>query len=402
MNSTVMDSPDALRAHLVDQLVAEGRLSPGRVEQAMRTVPRHAFLPAATMEKAYANRAVTIKPGPVGGRPLSCASQPSVVAMMLEQLDPQPDDHVLEVGAGTGYNAALLAELVDDQGTVTTLDIDPDVTAHAQAALAAAGYDRVRVVTRDGALGASEHAPFQRLVVTVGPWDIPPAWFEQLAPGGRMVVPLRWRGQSRSIAFTREHNRLRSTSVTLCGFISMIGDDGERHGTIDADGHVSLYWDADQTIDPVTLSGILTRPKTETWSGVSLGAGEPLDGIWLRLTANEPGTCRITAEREAVDAGLCTPAIPARSPALVDGASLAYLTLRHRDDAETRWELGATGHGTDGAMLAERLCTQIRSWNLDRTAQPTITAYPAGTPDHDLAPGTVTDKHQIRLTVCYG
>jgi protein-L-isoaspartate(D-aspartate) O-methyltransferase len=112
--------------------------------------------------------------------------------MMLGQLDPQPGDRVLEIGAGTGYNAALLAELVSDTGSVTTVDIHPDVTDHARHALAETGYDRVRVVTGDGALGEPDHAPYDKIIVTVGPWDLPPAWFDQLAPGGTLVVPLHF------------------------------------------------------------------------------------------------------------------------------------------------------------------------------------------------------------------
>ncbi|HWC83884.1 MAG TPA: methyltransferase domain-containing protein, partial [Pseudonocardiaceae bacterium] len=95
---------------------------------------------------------------------------PTVVAMMLGQLDPQPGENVLEIGAGTGYNAALLAELVGDTGQVTTIDIDLNVTAHARATLADTGYDQVRVITADGALGDPDHAPYDKIIVTVGPW----------------------------------------------------------------------------------------------------------------------------------------------------------------------------------------------------------------------------------------
>ena len=104
---------------------------------------------------------------------------------MLGQLDAQPGDRVLEIGAGTGYNAALLAEHVGPDGIVTTIDIHPDVTAQARHAHDETGYSRVHVVTGDGALGDPGHAPYGKIIVTVGPWDLPPAWFDQLAPGGR-------------------------------------------------------------------------------------------------------------------------------------------------------------------------------------------------------------------------
>ncbi|MFJ7124046.1 hypothetical protein ACIQUO_29135 [Streptomyces albogriseolus] len=122
---TVSQTPtaDQLRNRLVDAILAERRV-PADVERAMRTVPRHAFLPGLELENAYTDQAVTIKDNPGKPLPLSCASVPSVVAMMLEQLDARAADDVLEIGAGTGYNAALLAELVAS-GSGTTVDIDP-------------------------------------------------------------------------------------------------------------------------------------------------------------------------------------------------------------------------------------------------------------------------------------
>lgn len=123
----------------------------------MRTVPRHVFVPEAPLEDAYANAPVHIKYDTVGTS-ISCASQPSIVALMLDQLDVQPGQRVLELGAGTGYNAGLLAHLVGENGHVTTLDVDDDLVEGARAHLAAAGITNVEAVTRDGALGyAEEH-----------------------------------------------------------------------------------------------------------------------------------------------------------------------------------------------------------------------------------------------------
>lgn len=403
MNTTTSATPpEALRTRMVDRIVQAGHARSSRVEKALRAVPRHRFLPNATVEEAYADRSVITKRGSDGAA-LSCASQPTVVAMMLDQLDVNPGDRILEVGAGTGYNAALLAHLTGPSGQVTSIDIDPEVTAQTRRALDATGYGHIHVITGDGALGAVDHAPYDRIIVTVGAWDIPPAWWDQLAPGGRLVVPLRWRGQTRSVAFTRAGDRLRSDSVELCGFVPMIGQDGERDGRIDTDGHVALYWDADQPIDPDVLRGVLDRRGTAVWSGVTVGVGESFDGVWLRLTGTEPGTCRIAADPAAVDTGLCAPAIPSRSPALVEGGSLAYFTQRHRDEDGTgrRWELGAIGHGPAGLDLAGRLCEQIRAWDRDRTAQPVITAYPAGTPDDRLPGGHVIDKPSARLVISY-
>jgi len=387
MNTTTDSSPEALRAAMVDRIKAVGHAHTAAVEQALREVPRHRFVPAAQLTDAYANQAVITKRA-ADGAALSCASVPTVVAMMLDQLDVQPGHRILEIGAGTGYNAALLATLTGPTGHVTTVDIDPEVTAGARAGLDVVGFADVEVITADGSLGAPDNAPYDRIIVTVGAFDIPPAWREQLAPGGRLVVPLRWRGQTRSVTFVRDDDLLRSDSVKLCGFVPMIGQDSERSAHLDHDEQVTLYWDADQDIDPELLHGVFSTPKTEVWSEVTVGDSEPFDGVWLRMTATEPATCRIAADQAAVDSGLCTPAIPSRSPALAEGDSLAYFTYRRVDPDQSggaRSELGAIGHGPTGVNLARRLCDQIRSWSQDRTGVPTIVAYQADALNECLA-----------------
>jgi protein-L-isoaspartate(D-aspartate) O-methyltransferase len=188
MNDTATSpSPQYLRVRMVDRILAGGWARSARVADAMLAVPRDEFVPDAPVEDAYDDRAVIIKRDPHGAA-LSCASEPAIVAMMLDQLDVRPGHRILEIGTGTGYNAALLAHLTGPGGQVTSVDIDPDVTAHAHRALAATGYDPVQLATRDGALGDPDHAPYDRIICTVGAWDLPPAWWAQLAPGGRLVV----------------------------------------------------------------------------------------------------------------------------------------------------------------------------------------------------------------------
>ncbi|MFE9613718.1 methyltransferase, FxLD system [Streptomyces sp. NPDC006012] len=407
MNTTPGASPKDLRNRLVDAILEEDNsgLRDARVETAMRAVPRHAFLPDAPVEEAYANKSVTIKENPdEDALPLSCASQPDVVHFMLVQLAVREGDNVFEIGAGTGYNAALLKHLTGPSGQVTTCDIDPDVTAYARRMLDANGYGDVRVVTRDGALGSPEFSPYDRMIAAVGMWDLPGAWWDQLAVGGRLVVPLRWRGLSRSVAFRREKDRMRSDSVKMCGFLPVIGQDGERNGYIDDDRLVRLYWDEDQSVAPELLRDALTQAKSVVWTDETVGPVESFDGVWLRLSATERATCRITARPAAMEAGLHHPASPALSPALVEGDSIAYLTLERAAEnsgAEPRFRLGAVGYGPAGADLAERICVQIRAWSPARAVEPVVTAFPADTPDSDLVDGAVIDRPSVRLVITY-
>src|SRR2546423_13102029 len=179
---------ETLHQALVDQLKSRGNLSDPSVEAAFRAVPRHLFLPGVAPEKVYYDDAIATKYA--DGMAISSSSQPSIMAIMLEQLQLEPGHRVLEIGAGTGYNAALVAHVVGNSGTLITMDIDDDIVDGARAHLDAAGLSRVRVVLGDGGLGYPADAPYDRIILTVGAWDVAPAWWAQLRPGGRLVLPL--------------------------------------------------------------------------------------------------------------------------------------------------------------------------------------------------------------------
>lgn len=191
MTDVTASSPSAveLRDKLVNELVAQHVIQTKEVEAAFREVPRHLFAPEAPLEKAYAQTHLATKRDD-HGITISSVSAPEIQATMLEQAGLRPGHRCLEIGSG-GYNAALMASLVGENGEVTTIDIDGDVTDRALACLKNAGYPRVNVVRTDGEDGCAEHAPYDRTIVTVGSWDIPPAWVEQLADGGTITVPLR-------------------------------------------------------------------------------------------------------------------------------------------------------------------------------------------------------------------
>jgi protein-L-isoaspartate(D-aspartate) O-methyltransferase len=180
---------DDLRERLVTELCDLGKIRSPRVATAFRAVPRHLFAPHVSLDVAYTDDVIFTKSQ--NGVSVSALPSPSISADMLEVLDVGAGQRVLEIGAGTGYNAALLAELVGPGGRVVTIDIDQDIVDDAIANLGAAGrLDRVRVHCGDGGFGLPEEAPFDRVLVTVGAWDVPPAWVEQLVVGGRLVVPL--------------------------------------------------------------------------------------------------------------------------------------------------------------------------------------------------------------------
>jgi methyltransferase of FxLD system len=213
---------------MVAQLKASGALRDAAVERALMTVPRHHFVPGHSLAEAYENIAITTSWE--HGAAVSSVSQPEIIAVMLQQLRAQPGMRVLEVGAGSGYNAALLAELVGPTGSVVSLEYDQELAAAAAARLAAAGYPvaQARVIAGDGWRGWPSGGPFDRIELTVGAMDLSLAWFEQLAEGGLLVAPL-WLGATDvSVALRKRAGALVSESWTLCGFVRMRGEGAEQ------------------------------------------------------------------------------------------------------------------------------------------------------------------------------
>lgn len=288
VNTDTLTTPDAtaeqLRNALVDQIRKEGHATNPAAEAALRTVPRHLFVPDASLEEAYANQPVHVKYD-TDGTSISCASQPAVVALMLDQLDAQPGERILELGAGTGYNAALIAHLVGDTGHVTTIDVDDDLVDGARKHLAAAGYTNVEALTRDGAVGHADGAPYDRIIATVGAHGIPNAWLDQLAPGGLLVVPQRIKGSvSRSIVYERRDGRWVSLSSEMNTFMPLrrgIADDDRRIIPLTADGTVRLQAPAGTPIDAEALALVLEEPRVEEWTGMTVRAMESPE--WMEL-----------------------------------------------------------------------------------------------------------------------
>jgi protein-L-isoaspartate(D-aspartate) O-methyltransferase len=236
------------------QQIADAGLQDERVLSAMRKVPRHrfverfhAFLPRvpitpvlrtelrewtigedaddATLEVAHALDGALLTNGEGRlGKATSSVSAPRLVASMLAELELEPGMRVLEIGAGSGYNAALLSELVGADGQVTTVDIDSAIVADAQARLQRLAYNNVSVIVGDGHHGVAEQAPFDRIVATVGCTELSPAWFAQLAPGGFMLIPLLHGGWHPRIRASFEEGRLHGRFIGASSFLPIRGD----------------------------------------------------------------------------------------------------------------------------------------------------------------------------------
>ncbi|MEV4502589.1 methyltransferase, FxLD system [Streptomyces klenkii] len=407
MTEVTSDSERAaqLRDKVVDELLERGEIVSREVEAAMRKVERHKFAPEASLEDAYQTFNAVVTKRNERGNAVSSVSAPQIQAFMLEQAGVRPGMRVLEVGSG-GLNAAYLAELVGDAGEVTTVDIDPEVTERAARLLAEASYPDVRVVLADATEGVAAHAPYDVIMVTVGAWDIPPAWVKQLTEDGRLVVPLRIRGLQRSVAFQREADRLVSTSVRICGFVPMQGPGAHDSQFLLVTGtdEIALRFDDGLPAEPSLLDNAVRGPRAETWTGVTVKRGEPIDMLQMYMATVMSGFCIMSVDKD-LDTGIVAPWNKRFSMAAVDGPNFAYITPRLTED-EQFFEYGVHALGPDGADFAEVIAGHVRTWDREHRGGPgpRIAVYPAGTPDGripELPGGRVIDKDHCRVTLSW-
>ncbi|WP_327720386.1 methyltransferase, FxLD system [Streptomyces sp. NBC_00490] len=360
---TSVTDPNQLREALAQRLVDSGHLRSKAAIDAFRTTDRHAFLPGVDLDSAYKEDAVPIKHDE-HGEMISCISAPSIVATQLEQLGAQPGHKVLEAGAATGYNAALLGKIVSPGGQVWTLDVDQDLVSGASKHLAEAGVDNATAVMADGAAGLPEHAPYDRIIFTVGAGDVPVKILDQLAPGGRLVLPMRIRGSiSRSFAFERDGDTWKTVSCEMATFIPLrkgVCDDVYTLVPMAGEGNVRLETFSEQDVDRDALRSVLDQQQTKLYTGVKFRQGSAWEWLYLYLACVLPnGLSRLPGQRPGF-----TPHFGWGSMAALDGGSLAYLTIREGEDEQGRyWEVGVIGHGEGSADLAERVVSEIRAWD---------------------------------------
>jgi protein-L-isoaspartate(D-aspartate) O-methyltransferase len=301
-----------LRRRLVDRLAIED----AAVRRAFLAVPRERFVPhVASLEEVYRDDVVIVKRDE-RGTPISSSSQPQIMARMLERLALEPGQRVLEIGAGTGYNAALLKEIVGPGGSVVTVDVDAELARSARRALKAGGH-RVRVVVGDGRLGWPPGAPYDRIEATVSAAEIPLAWRDQLQDGGLLEVPLRFaRGEQAVVTFRREGARLVSIAVIPGGFMPLRGTEPE--------------------------------PPPALWAGGTAGPLAQVVGTAVAMLSE--------AARRRLLAALLGPQRVVRVPPLPRSELRAALALELPDErfAESpRHGLGVVGRGGSGAAFAD-------------------------------------------------
>jgi len=388
-----------LRAAMVDGLRERGDIRDPRVAAAFGRVPRHLFAPGRPVEAAYALD--PDGPAHAHGAPAGRVSAAQLDALLLEQAGLERGMRCLEVGAG--HTTALLAELVGPEGEVVAVDPDPEVIDLTARRIAAAGYRRVTLHRADAEHGAPEHAPFDRVIVTSGACDIPPAWIDQLTDDGAIVVPLRIRGLTCALVLEREDGHLVARSAKVWGFVPMRGAETcEEHlVTLGGRGGV-LRFDGERPADPGPLAAALAAPRAEAWSGVRIGCGKPFELLELWLASVLDGFCLLSVD-PGHGSGRVDPAHRVACPAMAAAGGLAHLALRSTGEVA---EFGAHGYGPDAARLAEELAEQVRVWDRYHRGGlgPRITIHPAGDAAGPgeagrLPDGRVIARRHVRVAV---
>ncbi|GGW09129.1 MULTISPECIES: methyltransferase, FxLD system [Streptomyces albovinaceus subgroup] len=388
-----------LREQMAGNVIRGGWAPSPRVQAALRAVPRHRFLPEAPLASAYDDDIAVATVRDEGGAVVSSVSAPWLQADMAEQLRLEPGMQVLEVGSG-GYNAELLANIVGDRGRVVTVDLDPFVVRRAQRLCAEAGSGRVTAVLGDGSRGAPGHVPpggFDAVIITHTTTDLAPAWREQLAKGGRLVVPLDVGGYTRAITLVRRGDVLHAEHWTFCGFV---GDRGAAARTVPtavlAGGEVTVRWELGTEGNTTGLEGALSGERYELSTGLVVAGQFNFETLQLFAATTLAGFCRLSVP---LGSELVTQQDAA---AIVTDGSLAYLThvkiADGPDTADWRAEFFIHAYGVAGPALAKRFAACVRTWDREvrESWYPPLSIHPAGTPDDQLPPGDLVDTPACR------
>ncbi|MDD5423748.1 MAG: protein-L-isoaspartate(D-aspartate) O-methyltransferase [Candidatus Omnitrophica bacterium] len=206
----------ALRGSMVEEQLIPRGINDRRVLEAMRKVPRHLFVPGSSLENAYSDC-----PLPIGER--QTISQPFMVALMTQSLGLSGGERVLEIGTGSGYQAAVLAELAKE---VYSIDRYADLAKNAETVLGKLAYTNIRIKAGDGTEGWEEFAPFDAIIVTAGTPSIPQPLIDQLAQGGRLVVPVGGPLSQVLTLASKENSSVAQEEICGCVFVPLVGKYG--------------------------------------------------------------------------------------------------------------------------------------------------------------------------------
>lgn len=392
-----VDDAVTLRQAMVAALRDEGLITTEGVAAAMNAVPRHDFAPGEPLDKVYQTNTTLVPKIDAQGRQTSVVSASHIQAIQLEQADVRPGMNVLEIGSG-GYNAALIAEMVGPTGSVTTVDIDADVIDRARAGLQRAGYEQVNVVLADAEHGVAQHAPYDRIIVTVGAWDVPPAWLDQLTRHGRIVVPLRFAGITRLIAFDRTPDNpvLTASNYRLGSFVPMQGDGAAAEQLIPVTPDVGLRLDQNSalTFDVPALRKALNTKPVEGWSGDPFDMPDELE---LYLLTAGPQMPMLHAAQAAIEQGVVNRTVRTGTPALVRGDTLAYRIKRENPQTVSGFETGVLAHGPQAEQVGAELLNLIRAWagRYYRRGAARITYHPNPADTSGLGGWHTTKRHGV-------
>jgi len=215
------DVYEELRREMVERQIADRDIDDELVLSAMLEVPRHSFVPPAMRARAYHDSPLPLSQG-------QTISQPYIVALMTELLELNGDETVLEVGTGSGYQAAVLSRIARFVYSIERIE---ELATSARERLAELGYENIEVVVGDGSAGLPEHAPYQGIIVTAGAPDIPPKLVEQLDDGGRMVVPVGPSNLQTLKVVKRNRGRVSVKEEGACVFVPLLGSYGWKRGS---------------------------------------------------------------------------------------------------------------------------------------------------------------------------
>jgi protein-L-isoaspartate(D-aspartate) O-methyltransferase len=374
---------------LVEELKEKGSLTDPRLEAAFLAVPRQVFLPDLPPEEVYSDRAIPIRTDK-SGRVISSSSQPSMMLQMLEQLKIRAGDNVLEIGAGTGYNAAIINHLVGPTGKVTTVEIDATVARQAQDNLQHARASRVVVVNNDGASGYSPRAAYDRIICTASIWEVPATWVRQLKPDGILVTPIQVSGGMQfSAAFRPETGgTLYSDDNIMCFFVYMQGTSAgpEVQIRIGSTGMILVTEDAHR-LDSAAIHLLLSTDPEECLLSAPLREDE-LYNFAPYLMLNRPsntvtGIYRVEPNQKAYG-------IEGSGIAVFAPGSACFVPFEHQNQAHC---FG----GSDALIVIDSLLTEWRAFRKPGMDDLRLRLLPKSDTAPTVSTGQVSDRGDFYL-----